>query len=90
MSKLTEKQRNLISYNYSMASTNASLTYAQERAMLDMAYGDNADADNSDLVGLVWNIWNKRDHEWLPNEKDKSIQSLKELITKYMIRKGQI
>jgi len=88
LQKLSTPQRNLISYNYAACSANALLAHWEEQAMLRMADDENMRADTNDLVSSVWDLANKRDSEWLPNEKEKRIESFRALLLSYCTKRG--
>lgn len=65
------------------------IPYEMAQEIYVLAEGNRLDPDEErDLVGCVWDLANKRDHEWLGNEKEYTNTKLKELLAKYINTKN--
>lgn len=77
---MTPKQRSLIDYNIGKVD----ISYDEKDTVFSMSRDENLHPqDIGDLCGMIWDLANKRDHEWLPNEKMKKFESLKLLLSAY-------
>lgn len=77
---LTKKQQNLVHFNYSYLPFELS---SDKEKILEMVHMDLTPDDASCFVGYIFNLANKRPHEWMTGEKEENLKNLQFLIKKY-------
>jgi len=80
-SMLTKKQQNLVYFNYSHLPFE--ITSSEKEKILELVHLDLTPEDASCFTGYIFNLANKRPHEWMPGEKEENLKNLRLTIQKY-------